>query len=55
MAKRSAQAGGIFLTLGILIGAITGIAAGNPMKGILIGTGLGAGAAIMVWLLDRSR
>ena len=55
MAKRSAQAGGIFLTLGILVGAVAGIAAGNPMKGILIGTGLGAGSAILVWLLDRRR
>lgn len=55
MAKRSAQAGGIFLTLGILVGAGTGIAAGNPMKGTLIGTALGAVAAVLLWLLDRRR
>jgi hypothetical protein len=55
MAKRSTQAGGIFLTLGILVGAGAGIAAGNPMKGVLIGTALGAGAALLLWLLDRRR
>jgi hypothetical protein len=55
MATRNAQAGGIFLTLGILIGAGTGIAAGDPMKGVLIGTAVGAGAALLLWLIDRRR
>jgi hypothetical protein len=55
MATRSAQAGGIFLTLGILVGAGAGIAGGNPMKGILIGTALGVVAAVLLWLLDRRR
>jgi hypothetical protein len=55
MAKRNAQAGGIFLTLGILAGAGAGIAAGDPMKGVLIGTALGAGAALLLWLIDRRR
>ena len=47
------RAGGIFLTIGILAGFAWGIAAGNPMKGILIGTALGALAALLMWLLDR--
>jgi hypothetical protein len=53
MAKRNARAGGIFITIGILAGFTWGIAAGNPMKGILIGTALGALAALAMWLLDR--
>ena len=55
MARRNARAGGIFLTIGILAGLGWGLAAGNPMKGILIGTALGAAAALLLWLLDRSR
>jgi hypothetical protein len=53
MARRNTQAGGIFLTIGILAGFAWGMAEGNPMKGILIGTALGAGAALLLWLLDR--
>lgn len=37
----------------ILIGAVWGIVAGNPMAGVLIGTATGAAVAIIVWLLDR--
>jgi len=40
----------------ILIGAVWGVAGGNPMKGILIGTGTGIAVAVLIWLLDsRSR
>jgi hypothetical protein len=53
MATRNARSGGIFLTIGILAGCGWGIAAGEPMKGILIGTGLGIAAALAIWLLDR--
>lgn len=53
MAKRNARAGGIFLTIGILAGLIWGVSAGDPMMGILIGTALGALAALLLWLLDR--
>lgn len=55
MARRNAQAGGIFVMIGILIGFSWGIAAGEPMPGILIGTAIGAAAALMLWLLDRRR
>ena len=55
MARRNAQAGGIFLTLCILAGFGFGVAAGEPMKGILAGTLAGAGAALLLWLLDRRR
>ncbi len=53
MANRTSRAGGVFLIIAILGGAAWGIADGNPMKGILIGTGLGIAAAVGVWLLDR--
>ena len=53
MARRNARSGGIFLTIGVLGGFAWGMAAGNPMKGILIGTALGALAALLLWLLDR--
>lgn len=55
MIRRNARSGGIFLTVGIFVGAGVGIAAGNPMNGILIGTAVGAGAALLLWLLDRRR
>ena len=53
MATRKPLAGGFFWMAGILIGAVWGVAAGNPMKGILIGTGAGAAIAAAIWLLDR--
>ncbi len=55
MEKRSTRAGGCFLTVFILGGFVAGLAINNPMKGVLIGTGLGAALALAVWLLDRPR
>jgi hypothetical protein len=55
MAKRTPMAGGFLWTTAILVGVVWGIAAGNPMQGILIGTAVGAATAILVWLLDRAR
>ena len=55
MAKPSPMAGGFFLMTAILVGAVWGVAAGNPMKGILVGTGAGALVALAIWLLDRKR
>jgi hypothetical protein len=49
------RAGGCFLTVCILAGFPLGLAIGNPMKGILIGTGAGIALALLVWLLDRDR
>jgi hypothetical protein len=53
MARRNAQSGGIFLTIGILAGFGWGLATGDAMAGVLIGTGLGATAALLIWLVDR--
>jgi hypothetical protein len=49
------RAGGCFLTLFILAGLPLGLAIGNPMKGILIGTGAGIVLALVTWLIDRRR
>ena len=51
----STRAGGCFLTLCILAGYPLGIAIGNPMKGVLIGTGAGIVLAVGTWLIDRQR
>jgi len=48
-------AGGCFLTICILAGFPLGLAIGNPMKGILIGTGAGIVLAVVAWLIDRRR
>jgi hypothetical protein len=51
----STRAGGCFLTIFILAGFPLGLAIGNPMKGILIGTGIGIAAVVLTWLIDRQR
>ena len=51
----TAKAGGCFLTLCILAGLPLGLTIGNPMKGILIGTGAGIVLALVTWLIDRRR
>lgn len=53
MAKRNSKAGGLFLTIGSLGGFGWGIGAGEPLAGALLGTALGAAAALLLWLLDR--
>jgi hypothetical protein len=55
MASRTTRAGGCFLTLCILGGFPLGLAIGNPMKGVLIGTAVGAALALVLWLVDRRR
>jgi hypothetical protein len=49
------RAGGCFLTICILAGFPLGLAIGNPMKGVLIGTGVGIVLAVGTWLIDRQR
>ena len=52
---RTTRAGGCFLTICIRGGFAVGVAIGNPLKGVLIGTALGAALAILLWLWDRRR
>jgi hypothetical protein len=52
--RKSGQAGGIFLGLGFMIGAVVGVILGQPSAGLLIGGGVGAALALLIWLRDRS-
>lgn len=55
MAKQNAKAGGFLWMVAIVAGTSAGLAAGNPMAGVLIGTAAGAALAVGVWLADRRR
>lgn len=55
MAKRATKAGGFFLVAPILIGFFAGLATGDAMRGVLLGTGLGLALVIALWLVDRRR
>jgi hypothetical protein len=55
MRGSTTKAGGCFLTFFILAGFPLGLAIGNPMKGILIGTGVGIALALATWLIDSRR
>lgn len=55
MSRRSPQAGGFLLILAIFIGMAAGIMAGQPVLGVLAGTGIGILLALAVWLVDRRR
>ncbi len=55
MTSPTTRAGGCFLTLFILAGFIGGLAIRNPLKGVLIGTAIGAVLAVGTWLIDRAR
>lgn len=53
--NRPRLAGGIFVALGLLIGAIVGIAMNQPSAGMIAGFGIGAAIALIIWLFDRKR
>jgi hypothetical protein len=53
--RSTSKAGGCLLTICILAGFPLGLAIGNPMKGILIGTAAGIAIAVATWLIDRGR
>ena len=55
MQARPSRAGGCFLTICILLGFVGGLAIRNPLKGVLIGTAVGAVLALATWLIDRRR
>lgn len=48
-------AGGIFIALGLLGGAIAGVALDEASAGMVIGLGAGTVIAVIVWLVDRKR
>lgn len=55
MKSRSTAAGGIFIFLGLIFGAIYGINVGRPMLWLLRGLGAGMLLALLVWVVDRRR
>lgn len=55
MTKRTPAAGGIFLFLSPVIGALYGIGRGEPIYWMLVGFGIGVVLALIVWLWDRRR
>lgn len=48
-------AGGIFIALGLLIGAIMGVALDQPSAGTVIGMAIGSVIAVLIWIMDRKR
>ncbi|MBA3668331.1 MAG: hypothetical protein H0W65_11530 [Sphingomonas sp.] len=55
MSKRTPAAGGIFLFLGPVIGAVHGINVGQPIVWMLAGFAIGVALALAIWLWDRRR
>jgi zinc transporter ZupT len=53
--NKATLAGGVFIALGMLLGAIIGIYLRQPSAGMVIGFFTGTAAAILVWLFDRFR
>jgi UDP-N-acetylmuramyl pentapeptide phosphotransferase/UDP-N-acetylglucosamine-1-phosphate transferase len=53
--RRTPTAGGIFLFLGPVVGAVYGISRGEPILWMLYGFGAGVALAILIWLIDRYR
>jgi hypothetical protein len=51
----TSKAGGCFLTLFLIVGFLFGLAIRNPLKGTLIGLGVGIVFALVTWLIDRRR
>jgi hypothetical protein len=55
MQGSTTRAGGCFLTIFSLLGFLFGLSIRNPLKGVLIGLGIGSAFAIFVWLIDLKR
>ena len=53
--KAPRLAGGIFIAIGMLGGAIVGVIMDQPSAGMVIALGLGAAAAALTWLIDSKR
>ncbi len=50
---KSQNGGGIFIALGALFGAVTGVFLGQPSIGLLAGFAIGVLIAVALWLKDR--
>jgi hypothetical protein len=49
------RAGGCFLAICLILGFFYGLSIQNPLRGCLIGLGIGIVLAIVTWLLDVAR
>ncbi len=51
--QRSGSAGGFLIAASLTVGTIIGLVVGQPSIGFLVGLGVGAVAAVALWLRDR--
>lgn len=51
--KQPRFGGGILIALSTLIGAVAGVALGQPSIGMLAGIAAGAALALLLWVRDR--
>jgi hypothetical protein len=49
------RAGGCFIAIFLMLGFLYGLSIRNPLKGVLIGLGIGIVLAVATWLIDRAR
>jgi hypothetical protein len=55
MQGSSTRAGGCFIAIFLILGFLYGLSIRNPLKGVLIGLGIGIVLAVATWLVDRAR
>lgn len=55
MMPSTSRAGGCFITIFLLLGFLFGLSIRNPLKGTLVGLGIGVVLAVGTWLIDRNR
>lgn len=53
--RRTPAAGGIFLFLGPVIGALYGFGRSEPIPWMLYGFAAGSALALLIWLIDRRK
>ncbi len=49
------RAGGCFLAIFLMLGFLFGLSIRNPLKGTLLGLGIGIVLAVITWLVDKAR
>lgn len=49
------RAGGCFIAIFLLLGFVYGLSIRNPLKGVLIGLGMGIILALATWVIDSYR
>ncbi|MCH4151771.1 MAG: hypothetical protein LKF30_07480 [Sphingobium sp.] len=53
--NKSPSAGGVFMAVLTLVGAVLGGLMGQPSIGLLVGLGLGTAIAVLIWWKERAR